>query len=514
MPHYLPFIGVTAGLALAWPAAGAQAASCESLSALSLPHTTMTLAASVGAGQFSPPAGRGRGGPGGASAFATLPPFCRVAATLRPTADSDIKIEVWMPATGWNGKFLAMGNGGWAGSIGYGALADGVRRGYATVSTDTGHEGGNARFILGHPEKLVDFAERAVHEMTVAGKSIARAFYDAGPRFSYFNGCSTGGRQALTAAQRFPDDYDGIIGGAPAIYGSHQSAGQLWIWNATHENEAGFLSQDKLAVLHDAVLRACDARDGVADGVLEDPTICAFDPGVVQCRSGDGPDCLTVPQVEAARKIYAGPVNPRTGERIFPGLAPGSELGWAASAGERPVGYAIDLYRYVVFEEENWDPLTLDYDRDVARAARVATPLIAVDPDLSRLVASDGKLLIYMGWSDPGIPPGYAPEYYRNVVSSLGPESAQDSVRLYMVPGMGHCGGGDGTSAFDMIGVMEEWVEQGKTPDRIPASRVRNGQVDRTRPLCPYPQVAVYSGRGSTDEAESFACEARRSGDR
>lgn len=507
--------GVVFAIALVSIPTGAAAASCESLSSLSLPDTTLTRAEEVGAGQFTPPAGRGRGGSG---TFAALPAFCRVAATLRPTSDSEIKIEVWMPAASaegfgepgrWNGKFLATGNGGWAGSIGFAALADGVRRGYAVTSTDTGHEGGNAGFILGHPEKLIDFAERAIHEMTVAGKAITEAYYDAGPRFAYFSGCSTGGRQALTAAQRYPEDYDGIVAGAPAIYGSHQSAGQLWIWNATHQDEASFLPREKLEVLHRAVLQACDAHDGVTDGVLENPTSCAFDPGVVECEAGDGSDCLTVAQVEAARKIYAGAVNARTGERIFPGLTPGSELGWGASAGDRPVGYAIDLYRYVVFEDERWDSRTLDLEGDVARAAEVATPLIAVDPDLSPLVSRGGKLLIYTGWADPGIPPGYIPEYYENVVSTIGSDTARDSVRLFMVPGMGHCGGGDGTSTFDMIAAMEQWAERGMAPDSIPASRTRDGTVDRTRPLCPYPQVAVYSGRGSTDAAENFACMAR-----
>jgi feruloyl esterase len=487
----------------------AGAATCESLASLSLPTSTVNLAETVAAGQFQPPAGpgAGRGGPGAAKVFATLPAFCRVAATLRPTSDSEIKIEVWMPVSGWNGKFLATGNGGWAGTIGYAALADGVGRGYAAASTDTGHTVNNGSFIIGHPEKLTDFADRAIHEMTVKGKAIVAAHYASPARFSYFNGCSTGGRQALTAAQRHPDDFNGIIGGAPAIHGSHQTAGQIWIWQATHKDEASFIPQNKYAVLHDAVLAACDALDGVTDGVLEDPTRCRFDPKVVQCKAGEGgPNCLTAPQVEAARKIYAGPVNPRTGKQIFPGLYPGSELGWGASAGAQPVSYASDLYKYVVFKDPNWDPLTLNFDSDVTLAEKVATPLIAIDADLRKFASAGRKLLIYMGWGDPGIPPGFTPEYYKNVVSKLGDESAQNSVRLFMVPGMGHCGGGQGTSTFDMISVMEQWVEQGKTPAQIPASRVRNGTVDRTRPLCPYPQVARYKGIGSTDEASNFVC--------
>ncbi|MGH9145145.1 MAG: tannase/feruloyl esterase family alpha/beta hydrolase, partial [Vicinamibacterales bacterium] len=454
----------------------------------------MTLAETVAPGQFTPPPGSGRGGPASVNVYATLPSFCRVAATLRPSNDSEIKIEVWMPVSGWNGKFLASGNGGWAGTIGYAALADGLRRGYAAASTDTGHTVPNGSFIIDHPEKLIDFADRAVHEMAAKGKAIAAAHYASPPKFAYFNGCSTGGRQALTAAQRYPDDFNGIIGGAPAIYGSHQSAGQIWIWQATHKDEASFIPQTKYAVLHDAVLAACDALDGVTDGVLEDPTRCEFDPKVVQCKDADGPDCLTAPQVEAARKIYAGPVSPRTGKQIFPGLYPGSELGWGASAGAQPVSYASDLYKYVVFKNANWDPLTLNFDSDVARAEKVATPLIAIDSDLRKFALEGRKLLIYMGWGDPGIPPGYTPEYYKNVVSKLGEKSAQNSVRLFMVPGMGHCGGGEGTSTFDMISVMEQWVEQGKAPAQIPASRVKDGKVDRTRPLCPYPQSARYKG--------------------
>jgi feruloyl esterase len=343
--------------------------------------------------------------------------------------------------------------------------------------------------------------------MTVTGKAIVAAHYASPPKFAYFNGCSTGGRQALTAAQRHPDDFNGIIGGAPAIYGSHQSAGQIWIWQATHKDEASFIPQTKYRVLHDAVLAACDKLDGVADGVLDDPTRCKFDPKVVQCKDSDSPDCLTAPQVEAARKIYSGPVNPRTGKQIFPGLYPGSEPGWAASAGAQPVSYASDLYKYVVFKNPEWDPLTLNFDSDVALAEKVATPLIAIDSDLRKFASAGRKLLIYMGWGDPGIPPGYTPEYYKTVVSKLGEANAENSVRLFMVPGMGHCGGGEGTSTFDMISVMEQWVEQGKAPAQIPASRVRDGKVDRTRPLCPYPQVARYKGSGSTDAAENFACQ-------
>jgi pimeloyl-ACP methyl ester carboxylesterase len=522
-------VSVVSLIALALHARPVAAASCESLASLTLQYTAITAAETVAAGAYVPPAPAGRraGGPdapgpdagrGGAPArggaqgrgnqFTDLPAFCRVAATIKPSADSNIRMELWMPASGWNGKFVVPGNGGFAGTIAPGGLATALRNGYAAATTDTGHEGGSGAFMLDHPERLTDFADRAIHETTVRGKAILGAFYGSGPRLSYFNGCSTGGRQALTAAQRFPNDYDGIVAGAPAIYASRQSAGQIWIWQATHQNPAGYLTPEALTVLHNAAVAQCDALDGVKDGVLEDPRRCTFDPKVVQCKEAGGANCLTAPQVEAARKIYTGARNPRTGELIFSPLYPGSELGWASSAGAQPVGYAADVYKYVVMRDANWDPLTLNYDSDIEKAEKVVGQLTAIDPDLTKLL-SHGKLLIYAGWSDPGIPPGYITEYYKNVIARTNVKNVRDSARLFMVPGMGHCGGGDGTSTFDMLAALDQWVEKGKAPDQIPASRVKDGVTDRTRPLCPYPQVATYKGSGSIDEAASFACRER-----
>src|ERR1700733_5086074 len=302
------------------------ATGCEALARLSLPNATITSAQSVAAGAYVPPApaggaagARGGAGRGRGPQFTDLPAFCRVTATLKPSSDSDIKMELWMPAASaqgfgsWNGKFVVPGNGGFAGALAPAGLATALRSGYAAATTDTGHEGGSGAFMLDHPEKLTDFADRAIHETTVAGKAIVSAFYGNGPKFSYFNGCSTGGRQALTAAQRFPDDFDGIVAGAPAIFASHQAAGQIWNWQATHKDEASYIPPAKYAVLHEAVVAACDTVDGDKDGVLEDPTRCRFDPAGVQCKSGDGPTCLTAAQVEAAGKIYAGAKNPRTG---------------------------------------------------------------------------------------------------------------------------------------------------------------------------------------------------------
>ena len=329
-------------------------ASCESLKSLSLPNTTITTADAVDAGKLTLPASTPP--PARATALGTLPALCRVAATIRPSADSDIRIEVWMPASGWNGAFQAAGNGGWSGAIAYSSLVTALKRGYATASTDTGHVGLDASFALGHPEKLVDFAWRSEHEMTVAAKAIVAAFYGTGPKRSYWNGCSSGGKQGLKEAQRFPADYDGIIAGAPANYWTHLMASGVWIGQATLKDSASYIPREKYAVLHRAALDACDAGDGVTDGLIEDPIDCRFDPQVLQCRSKETPTCLTALQVAAARKIYSGPKNPRTGESIFPGLEPGSELGWGAMAGgPEPFQITSDHFKYIVFRDPKWD---------------------------------------------------------------------------------------------------------------------------------------------------------------
>jgi feruloyl esterase len=489
--------------------ASAAAASCESLASLSLPHTVITLAQPVAAGAFTPPA---PAGPGASQAlFSHLPPFCRVAATLSPVSGSEIKIEVWLPATGWNGKLQSVGNGAFAGSISYPAMAAAVAAGYATASTDTGHEGNpnSAEFVAGHPEKLIDFAYRGVHEMTVAAKAIIIANYGNKLLDSYFNGCSTGGRQALMEAQRYPADYNGIIAGAAASYTTHMTIGQLWVGRAVQQDEASYIPSEKYPAIHKAVLAACDALDGVKDGVLENPQSCHFDPAVLECKAGDDPSCLTAPQVEAARKIYSGAKDPRTGQQIFPGLEPGSELGWGTFlAGHQPFSYAAETLKYEVFKDPKWDPATINFDSDVALADKVdGSTMNAIDPNLQPFFTRGGKLLMYHGWADPGIPPLQSVHYYTSVVDTLGgANKVEDSIRLFMVPGMGHCMGGVGTDTFDKVAPLDQWVTEGAAPVEIVAAHKTNGVVDRTRPLCPYPQVATYKGMGSTDDATSFMC--------
>jgi feruloyl esterase len=483
----------------------ANAAPCESVVSLPVKGGTVTLAQTVAAGGFTPPAGRAgapaaTGRPGGANPFATLAGFCRVAVTLKPAPRSEIKAEIWMPLSGWNGKLQVVGNGGFAGTISYAAMATALAAGYASASTDTGHTGPSSN-TFANEDSLIDFAYRAIHETTVAAKSTVNGFYGRAPRLSYFAGCSTGGRQALTAAQRYPEDFNGIVAGAPASHTSTQAFGQVWFAQALADAAAS-LPREKLSLVHDAVLNACDALDGAKDGVLENPLACTFDPKVLSCgEGGDQASCLTTAQVAAVQKVYAGPSNPRTHEPIYAGLERGSELGWSAV----PVGYAVDYFRYIVFKDPAWDFKTLNYDSHLAQAARSENLIFdATNPDLSAFTGRGGKLIMYQGWGEPGIPPANLVKYYGQVQTKT--TSAASAVRLFMVPGMGHCGGGTGVNTFDMVTALDQWVSGGKAPTSIPASRVRNGTADRTRPLCPHPQIAIYKGSGSLDDATNFAC--------
>src|SRR3984957_7537411 len=497
MRHFVLLIALSSSLTAA--------TSCDSLAKLALPHATVTLAQAVLAGQLTLPAGAVPTFPGFPPPdFSKLPAICRVAATLKPTSDSDIKIELWMPTTGWNGRLESVGNGAWAGSIGYRDLATAVTAGYAAASTDTGHTETTAVFVVGHPEKLIDFAYRAVHEMTLASKAITAAYYGKNPARAYFNGCSTGGRQALTEAQRYPDDYDGIVAGAAANYPTHLQGAQVWTTEITNQS-GGYIPPAKYQLIHKAVLEACHALEGVKDRVLESPRRCHFDPQALLCKGADAETCLTPAQVEVARKIYAGP-----GASIFPGLERGSELGWATLSAPKPMALADETYQYLVFHDPNWDYLKFDAARDIAVADKEIGPMMhAFDPNLKPFFKHGGKLLMYHGWADPGIAPENSVNYFTSVEDKLGGKSkAADSIRLFMVPGMGHCAGGDGTDDFDKIGTLATWVESNQASDRIPAAHKTKGVADRTRPLCPYPQTAHYKGSGSTDDAANFVCAA------
>lgn len=429
------------------------------------------------------------GGRGGPRTITDLPAFCRVRATLSPEPESAIGVEVWLPDPGvWNGRYLAVGNGAFAGSIPTNGMIDPLRNGYAVSSTDTGHEGGSGEFALVEA-KMVDFAYRAVHEMAVFSKTLVDRLYPRPLEHAYFQGCSTGGRQALTAVQKYPLDFDGVIAGAPAIRASHLHAQQTW--SASID-----LDPENFDVLAEAAVAACDLADGVGDRVIENPLMCQ--PRAVVDVSG-----LPMAQARAALQAYSGPVVGR--RSVFPGLAPGSESGWNSLLGDAPLSVAEQFYRYFVHKDPNWDYSTLDLETDVPMAERtVGDAMDAYDADISAFVENGGKLLLYHGWADPGISPYNTLNYFEAVTAET-PDFV-DSVRLFMLPGVAHCAGGEGPSSFDGLGTIDGWVSGGEAPHRIIASRVRGGEVDRTRPLCAYPAVAVYDGSGSTDAAENFTC--------
>ncbi|MBV9083118.1 MAG: tannase/feruloyl esterase family alpha/beta hydrolase [Acidobacteriaceae bacterium] len=490
---------------------------CEQLRSLSVPETTIMAAEFVPAG--TPP--RQPSGPPGAGPPAPLPAHCRVAAVLAPSSDSHIEMEIWLPPKEvWNGKFQEVGNGGWAGSISFGngrpqilarTMSTALMEGYATSSTDTGHKGGGAEFALGHPEKLKDFAERAVHGTAVTSKAIIAAFYGAAPRFSYWNGCSSGGREGLKEAQRYPDDFDGIVAGAPANYWTHLKAGIIWSAQATHEGQPGNMSREKLMLLHRAALEACDALDGVKDGVIENPAACKFDPAVLECKGSDESGCLTSAQVEGARKMYSGAINPRTHEQIYPGMAPGSELGWDPVNGLQPVGIALGNFKFVVFKDPDWDYRKFNFESDMDVTDKSEDAWVnAIDPNLQAFFAQGGKLIQYHGWNDQQISPYNSVNYYNSVQKKLGRSAKLDnSYRLFMVPGMMHCGGGQGTDQFNAMAALERWREAKIAPGRIDAAHATEHVIDKTRPLCPYPQVAKYNGTGTTNDAANFSCKAQ-----
>ncbi len=529
MPNH--FLATVPGLAAAMfvPALWAQQP-CESLAGLKLAHTAITSSIPVSEGPLS-----GSNGPGN-SPPVVVPARCVVKGVTKPTSDSEIKFEVWLPAAGWNGKYQQLGSGGWAGTIPAAAMVEPLRRGYAAAGTDDGHEGGaGASWAIGHPEKLIDFGYRAVHETNLQAQAIIRAFYGKDPTHSYFVGCSDGGREALMEAQRYPEDFAGIIAGAPANNWSHLFAGFVWNEQALLKDPSSTIPPTKLPAIQKAALAACDGLDGVKDGLINNPRACHFDPQVLLCRAADGPDCLTAPQIQALKKIYAGPVNPRSGAQIFPGYPPGTESvpgAWATwIIGPIQSGFGNSFYGQAVFERPEWDFRTLEFDSDVALGDEKAGSILnATNPDLRSFRAHGGKLIQYHGWGDPAISPISSIEYYETVGSFLGkypdPRSnsskqQQDFYRLFMVPGMGHCGGGVGPNNFgnggravitdpehDIVSALERWVEKGVSPDHLIGSGTVVGEAAKklTRPLCPYPQTARYGGTGDPSDASSFAC--------
>jgi Tannase and feruloyl esterase len=487
------------------PARGQTPDACQSLVSQTLQQARVIQAQEMTSGVFAPPE---QSGVSNYTPVKNLPAFCRVLVQLTPSADSDINSEVWLPEN-WNGRLQMLGNGGWAGVISYSGLAEAIRSGYAAVATDAGHKGNRALFALGHPAKLIDFGYRAVHESVLKAKTIIASYYGKTPAYSYWNSCSTGGRQGLMEAQRFPTDFDGIIAGAPAsdMYRLHTA----WMWDffTVHESPDSVIPAVKLPTIQRAAIAACDARDGVTDGLISDPLSCHFDPKSMICAGEDSAACLTPAQATAVSRIYNGMTRPHDTTPIYPGPEPGSEFGWAFHSGETLPGQPPrDTYGYAIYQDANWDWHSFNLEAAleqsvVADGGRIA----ATDPDLRPFFSRGGKLLLYHGWSDPNIPPRNTINYYQSVIDKLGGlEHTDESMRLFLLPGMGHCGGGYGPNRFDGMDTISAWVEHGRAPERIVARRENAGKIERTRPICVYPRVAKYTGSGSLDDAANFAC--------
>ena len=489
----------------AGPRAQTSPPSCERLASAAVPGGKITLAVVVPLGGFKPQTGNVT--PAALKNYAATPAFCRVAATLTPTPDSDIKVEVWLPAEGWNGKLQAVGNGGWAGTISYPALATAVRAGYAAASTDTGHATTGASFAIGHPEKLIDYAHRSLHELSVSAKSIVTAFYGGPPKLALWNGCSTGGNQGLTLASKYPADFDAIIAGAPPDPRARLMSVRLLINRLVHRRSGSYIPPEKYPLIHEAALAACDGRDGAKDGVIENPRACKFDPAVLECKGEDSSSCLTPLQVETARLLYSDVKHPATGATLYPPLlVPGSELAWGTLAGPQPFANALEAYRSLVHTNADWDPARFDASADIDRMDKAGAVLNTVSPGLRPFFARGGKLLMYHGWNDRQVPAMSSVTYFERVLSTVGRDVAGKSIQLYMVPGMDHCQGGVGADTFDKVAAIEQWVASGSAPASIVASHATDGKIDRTRPLCPYPQIARYAGKGALDDAASFTC--------
>jgi feruloyl esterase len=513
--------------------------SCGKLAAAKIPDATISVAQSVAAGTFvGPPAPFS--GADLSALYKGLPAFCRVVAEAKPTADSDIKLEVWMPASGWNGKLLGLGNGGFAGLIDNLGLALALMHGYAATATDTGHSGSpvDAAWAVGHPEKVVDFGHRGIHEMTRVAKELVRAYYAKAQQRSYFKGCSDGGREALVEAQRYPQDYDGILAGAPANNWTPLLTTAAYDTQPLTLDPASFIPQAKIPTIGAAVNAACDELDGVRDGILNDPRQCHFDPATIQCKAEDSDKCLTAAQVTALKKVYEGTLDSK-GHIVFPGFLPGAEEGqegWGVwITGPAPAKSLIaffgkGFFSGFIYAKPDWDFKDFHVDADLKAAnEKTAQALNATDPDLTAFKARGGKLILYHGWDDPAISALNSVNYYESVIRKMGQKNVDSFVRLYMVPGMQHCGGGPGTDSFGQgedlnssdpshsaDAALEQWVEKGTAPGTIIASKYPpNDYAHRehptmTRPLCAYPQAAKYKGTGDTNDAGSFMCEEKK----
>lgn len=504
---------ITVFVLFALPAEAQQ--SCASLKSINIPHVTIT-SSTAGKPGFELPAQSG---------FINTPArkipvsFCRVEAYAAPTSDSHIGIEVWLPdAVNWNGNFLAAGNPGFIGSLASSGLANIMQRGYVAAGTDTGHVDEGFEWAIGHPEKWVDWGHRAVHEMVVLTKRLIESYYGKPVQYSYWNSCHNGGNQGLNEAQRYPEDFDGIVAADPAFYISHLQAGSLYVsWVALKEgvDGPGYIPPAKLAVINRAALDSCDANDGLVDGLIENPPSCKFDPASIQCPGPDGPSCLTKPQVDTLNKIYAG-AKYKDGGQIYSGFERGSELNWNLMVEKEPFWVNLAYFKGMVFEDPDWDFHSFDVDRDTRLGeTRTGAAVDGNNPNLKSFKQAGGKIILVSSWNSTGLPPRSLTEYYRGVEQAMGgPGNTQDFARLFQVPGSGGCPGFiRNTGDFKAFDALLQWVEQGTAPEQIIYSHrsggiSRQGEVYRTRPACAYPKQARYNGKGDINNAANFTCAA------
>jgi len=507
------------------PSSALLGADCSSLKDLKLADTTITLAQSVDSGDLKIE--------GVQAPMHNLPAFCRLAGIMRPTSDSTIRFEVWLPEQDWNGRLLGVGNGGFAGAIGYQQFSSYLKRGFAVAGSDAGHqaEATDASWAYQHPEKVKDFGWRAVHLTAVHARKVIVAYYGKPQQKAYFDSCSDGGREALMEAQRFPDDYDGILAGAPAnAWSTMLAAGVVGLQNLIADPRS-YISALKLPAIQKAALDACDALDGVKDGVINNPAQCHFDPAVLLCKDADALDCLTQPQIESLKKLYEGASDSK-GKLIFPGYTMGDESAWATwIVGQSPGGasssqYLQNYFRYIVTGDPKWNVLTADVHEALHQSKeKSAADLDSTNPDLSQFATRGGKLILYHGWNDPAISPWNTIAYYKDVQQTMGKQKADSFTRLYMIPGMEHCVGGPGTSALGQFGMgtakgpsnglfdsLQNWVEKGSPVDDVVATKFAPGpdgamKPVMTRPLCAYPAVVKYKGDGDSNDAANFTCE-------
>jgi feruloyl esterase len=468
---------------------------CESLSTVTLPNTTIESAA------VDP----------------NNPGLCRISAyTTHPPAGDKVRIWIAIPTANWNGRFMGTGGGGFSGG-GANGVNGPAAQGYAAGATDTGHEGGSGSFALGADGKLnwqliADNGHVGIHEMTVTGKALTQALYGVAPRFSYFNGCSTGGRQGLMEAQRYPQDYNGIMSGSPAINWNRLHVQQMWgtvLMNALNNP----IPACKMQAATAAAIASCDAIDGVKDGVIEDPNRCPYDPKALVGTSAGDCGSFTEADANVIRKLWEGPRR-KDGSFLWYGLPRGAELTslWVARGTPlkaAPFGISQEWFRYFLTQNPQFDIATVTpemYERLWDQSVEQFGSVIGTDnPDLTEFRSRGGKALVWHGWIDPLISADGTVDYYKRVVQRMGAKETSETLRLFMAPGVGHCGGGAGPAPTGQMEALLAWVEEGRAPETLAASRQAAG-VTRTRPLCQYPLVARYRGTGSTDEAANFVC--------